>query len=178
MIIIWRLFLVWGALVAPKFNSLIVNNRVNSIRSQVKLLMIQDTTSGIDILKDFPLSTAIVSSVGAFGLWKLFNYWKMQFITAKTVSGIPKQSKVVELDVQDGKNVFYLSQGCDYTAVMKVTESDPLKRKEKDSFNERMILESIGKANRYGYKQLLNELTKWFSRIHTIIPHHSQSLCL
>ena len=113
-----------------------------------KQFLVEETTStAVDIIRDFPISTAIAGSVGAFGLWKLFNYWKIQYVIAKTVSGIPKRSKVVELDVVDGKNIFYLSEQCDYTAIMTVTEVDVSKKKEKNSFNERMILESIGKAN-------------------------------
>ena len=113
-----------------------------------KQFLVEDTAStAVDIIRDFPISTAIATSVGVFGLWKFFNYWKIQYVIAKTVSGIPKRSKVVELDVQNGKNVFYLSEECEYTAIMSVTEVDISKKKEKTSFNERMILESVGKAN-------------------------------
>ena len=42
----------------------------------------------------------------------------MQFISAGIVTGIPSQSSVVEVDAQDGKNIFYLPKGTDYTAVM------------------------------------------------------------
>ena len=104
-------------------------------------------SSAINVLRDFPLSSGIAGAVAAFGLAKVFLYSKMQYITAKTISGIPRGSKVVDLDVQDGKNIFYLSESCDYTAIMQNTETDPIKKKEKSSFNERVILESIGKAN-------------------------------
>ena len=42
----------------------------------------------------------------------------MQFISAGIVSGIPGKSSVVEVDALDGKNIFYLPKGTDFTAVM------------------------------------------------------------
>ena len=42
----------------------------------------------------------------------------MQFISAGIVSGIPAKSTVVEIDALDGKNIFYLPKGTDFTAVM------------------------------------------------------------
>jgi hypothetical protein len=100
----------------------------------------------LELFQDFPISSSIAASVTVFGLAKLTIYWKMQFITASTIAGIPNKSKVVDLDVQDGKNIFYLSNNCIYTAIMPPGD-DPSKRKDKMLFNERVILESIGKAN-------------------------------
>lgn len=76
-------------------------------------------------------------------------YWRMQFVTAGMVGGIPKNSKVVELDAKDGKNIFYLGSGIEYTAVMSPGDN-PDKAKEKSRINEQLILECIGKANREG----------------------------
>lgn len=66
--------------------------------------------------------------------------------------GIPKSSKVIEIDAKDGKNVFYLPKDSDYTAVMSSGggNDDKKKRQEKERLNEQLILESIGKANRDG----------------------------
>ena len=58
---------------------------------------------------------------------------------------------MVEIDAKDGKNVFYLPKGTDYTAVMELPdETDEKKRIEKGKINEQLILESVGKANREG----------------------------
>eukprot|EP00607_Mallomonas_marina_P007279 CAMPEP_0182419156 /NCGR_PEP_ID=MMETSP1167-20130531/3554_1 /TAXON_ID=2988 /ORGANISM="Mallomonas Sp, Strain CCMP3275" /LENGTH=243 /DNA_ID=CAMNT_0024593811 /DNA_START=387 /DNA_END=1118 /DNA_ORIENTATION=+ len=62
------------------------------------------------------------------------------------IGSIPKSSRVLEIDAEDGKNVFYLPQGTDYTAVMSPGD-DPSKEKEKMRVNEQLILECIGKAN-------------------------------
>jgi hypothetical protein len=69
------------------------------------------------------------------------------------LGGIPSSSgytKVVELDAQDGKNVFYLPKNAEYTAIMSkdAGETDEKKKKEKAAINEQLILECIGKANR------------------------------
>jgi len=100
----------------------------------------------LDLLNEFPISTAIASTVGLYGLISFAAYTKMQYVTASMVSGVPPNSKVVEIDVQDGRNIFYLSNNCDYTAIMSIG-NDPKKQIEKSNFNERVILESIGKAN-------------------------------
>jgi hypothetical protein len=42
----------------------------------------------------------------------------MQFISAGIVTGIPPNSCVVEVDAVDGKNIFYLPKGTEFTAVM------------------------------------------------------------
>ena len=55
---------------------------------------------------------------GAFFIFKFAVYWKMQFISAGIVTGIPAKSSVVEVDALDGKNIFYLPKDTDYTAVM------------------------------------------------------------
>lgn len=104
------------------------------------------TSLQVDLLNDFPISTTIASAVGLYGVATFASYTKMQYVTASMVSGVPSNSKVVEIDVQDGKNIFYLSSNCDYTAVMSLGD-DPKKQIEKANYNERVILESIGKAN-------------------------------
>ncbi len=102
----------------------------------------------LNVLTDFPISSTIAGSVCLFGLTKLIIYWRMQFVIADIVGGIPPSSKVVELDAQDGKQIFYLSTGCDYTAVMGPgSMSDESKRQQRLAYNERIVLESIGKAN-------------------------------
>jgi SAM-dependent methyltransferase len=104
-------------------------------------------------LGDSVLPTAVVALGSAFLLFKTFVYWRMQFVSASMVSGIPKGSSVVEIDAKDGKNVFYLPSKVDYTAVMSSSSGaggDPKKEKEKVAINNQLILESIGKANRGG----------------------------
>ena len=71
--------------------------------------------------------------------------------SASTINGIPANFQVVEIDAKDGKNVFYLPKGTDYTAVMAASnDGDEKKRIEKGKMNEQLILESVGKANREG----------------------------
>jgi hypothetical protein len=69
----------------------------------------------------------------------------------KSLGGIPANSKIVEVDAVDGKNIFYLPKDSDFTAIMKITDNtqDLNKKIEKIKFNEQMILESIGKANKF-----------------------------
>ncbi len=97
-------------------------------------------------LTDYPITSSLVGVTGITILLKLGVYWKMQFVTASLISGIQPYSTVVEIDAQDGKQVFYLPQGCDYTAIMG-NSGDERKAREKATFNERVILESIGKSN-------------------------------
>lgn len=104
------------------------------------------TSLQLDLISEFPISTTIASIVGFYGLVSVASYTKMQYVTASMISGVPSNSKVVEIDVQDGRNIFYLSNNCDYTAVMSLG-NDPKKETEKLNFNERVVLESIGKAN-------------------------------
>ena len=93
----------------------------------------------------------LLSSVIAFGGAKFVGYTKFAFATAETINGIPPNFSVVEIDAKDGKNVFYLPRGTDYTAVMELPdESDENRREEKKKINEQLILESVGKANREG----------------------------
>lgn len=102
-------------------------------------------------LSDISATPVAIALGSAFLLFKTFVYWRMQFVSASMVSGIPKGSSVVEIDAQDGKNVFYLPQKVDYTAVMSTGGSgDAKKEKEKSAINNQLILESIGKANRGG----------------------------
>ena len=63
---------------------------------------------------------------GIFFVFKFAVYWKMQFVSAGIVTGIPSKSSVVEVDAQDGKNIFYLPKGTDYTAVMSPGEAAPV----------------------------------------------------
>lgn len=86
-------------------------------------------------------------SVGTFGLLKLGIYWRTQYLTASVISGIPKECSVVEIDAADGKNIYYLPKGTDYTAVMN-PGNDQSKIKEKTRINEQLVLECIGKVNR------------------------------
>lgn len=55
---------------------------------------------------------------GIFFLFKFAVYWRMQIVTAGVITGIPLKSSVVEVDALDGKNIFYLPVGTDFTAVM------------------------------------------------------------
>lgn len=91
------------------------------------------------------LGVAALGGISAFSL-----YSKIAIETAGVISGIPVESDVVELDAVDGKNVFYLPPGCDYTAIMAVEEMDMKKKKDKAALNEQLILESVGKANGMG----------------------------
>ena len=102
---------------------------------------------------DASMTTALEAGIaigGSYLLLQLGAYWRMQFVTAGIISGIPAASSIVELDAKDGKTVFYLPKKAFYTAVMSQGDSkDPLVIKEKKRFNEQLILECIGKANRY-----------------------------
>ena len=106
----------------------------------------------LDLINEFPLSTSIASTIGLFGLVKVISYWRMQYVQASTISGIPQGSKVVEFDAKDGKNIFYLSNNCEYTAIMPIPsgESDQKKIKDKVAINDRLILDSIINANTNG----------------------------
>jgi hypothetical protein len=64
----------------------------------------------------FVFSAPIVAV--SFFIFKFAVYWKMQFISAGIVTGIPPKSCVVEVDAVDGKNIFYLPKGTEFTAVM------------------------------------------------------------
>jgi hypothetical protein len=92
----------------------------------------------------FPIATGVPIAII---LSKLIGYARVQYTTASMVGVIPKNSKVVEIDAVDGKNIFYLPKGVEYTAIMNPGEDDPKKVKEKSRINEQLILECIGKAN-------------------------------
>lgn len=93
---------------------------------------------------DSGVATSAILAVGALGAGINFlSYAKLQLETAQIVGGIPKNSLVCEMDAQDGKNVFYLPPGVEYTAVMRSSSQS----KEKAAINEQLILESVGKAN-------------------------------
>lgn len=98
---------------------------------------------------DFLTPINALIPLGVLGLVKLTSYWKIQYETAEMLGGIPSKSKVLELDAKDGKNIFYMPKGVDFTAVMSPGD-DPEKQKDKNQLNERLILECIGNANRGG----------------------------
>jgi len=118
-----------------------------------KNMMLFDSASISDQLIDLPVTILPLSVlISSFGLFKFIVYSRMQFVTASMIGGIPPKSKIVEIDAKDGKNIFYLSKECDYTAVMPITETDPKKLKDRSAINEQLVLESIGKANVGGLK--------------------------
>ena len=91
--------------------------------------------------------TTVVLGLGVAGAAVNFaSYWKLQFETARICGGVPRGAIVTEMDAQDGKNIFYLPEGVDYTGVMLSSQQN----KEKAAINEQLILESIGKANGQG----------------------------
>jgi SAM-dependent methyltransferase len=93
---------------------------------------------------DSTATTSAILALGALGAGvNFFSYAKLQLETAQIVGGIPKNSVVTEMDAQDGKNIFYLPPGVEYTAVMLSSAQS----KEKAAINEQLILESVGKAN-------------------------------
>lgn len=96
---------------------------------------------------------------GVYLLLQLAAYWKAQFMTASIIGGIPTGLKIVEIDAQDGKNVFYLPKNSEYIAVMpsgvadkkaleNADEKERKRIKETAQRNTQVILESIGNANR------------------------------
>lgn len=99
-----------------------------------------------DFGQNFPLTSGILLAAGSYGLLRLGIYWRAQVLTASLLGGIPPNSKIVDIGAVDGKNVFYLPKGSDYTAVMN-PKGDPTKQKEVMRTNEQLILECIGKAN-------------------------------
>ena len=92
-------------------------------------------------------STLPLIGIGLGGMTYAFSYYKVALATAGIISGIKPNQDVVELDCLDGKNVFYLPAGTDYTAVMGEGVGDSKKRAEKRRVNEQLILECVGKAN-------------------------------
>ena len=133
------------------FNRKMINTNTNT-NTNKNIVKLYDT-SITDQLIDLPVTILPLSLlITSFGLFKFIVYSRMQFVTASMIGGIPPRSNIVEIDAKDGKNVFYLSKECDYTAVMPIAETDPKKIKDKSSINEQLILESIGKANVGGLK--------------------------
>eukprot|EP01039_Chlorochromonas_danica_P001914 gene1914-2092_t len=97
------------------------------------------------------LAWAALLGGSLWGLSSIVGYAKSQYAIANLVGGIPKGSDVVEIDPIDGKNVFYLPATCTYTAIMPIDPSLDAKRsKERQAFNEKMVLESVAKANAIG----------------------------
>ena len=80
-----------------------------------------------------------------FAALKTFGYFRYQLETAKVIGELPPNLSLIELDAVDGKNVFYLPRGTDYTAVISIGERE---NSNKAEINEKMVLESIGRANR------------------------------
>ena len=140
----------------------ITYSNVNSFRNTIFKLKLLKTTSIKDILtsdftstitetlptQNYPLTISLLSLTGIALLTKLGIYWRMQYEIAQILGNIPKNYKIVEFDAQDGKNIFYLPSGSDYTAIMTVNEKDIKKYNEKLNINEQLILECIGKVNR------------------------------
>lgn len=104
----------------------------------------------LDIFSTISPVALLFGTGSLFGAIKLSQYFRLQTITASIIGGIPKNYKVVEIDAQDGKNIFYLPDGIEYTAIMNAggTDTDNKKVKDKMKINEQLILESIGGANR------------------------------
>ena len=103
------------------------------------------TSSFIDNIPLIPLGSGLAIS---YAIFKIGGYWRVQLETAKLLGGIPEGLTVLELGVVDGKNIFYLPKRTDYTAIMPVNIDDVKAAASKFDLNERLILESIGKANR------------------------------
>lgn len=139
MVLLTLLCSLVNAFLAPKPLSLQFNHN-----RSFKMVDLPDFITSIE-----PSTIAITSAVLLAGT-KLAEYSKMQYVTASILGGIPDNFKIVEIDVRDGKNVFYMPKGTDYTAVMLPNESDPKKLQEKMRINEQLILECVGKANRNG----------------------------
>lgn len=96
---------------------------------------------------DSGTATNVLLGLGVIGAGLNFlSYWTLQLETARILGGVPRGSVVTELDALDGKNIFYLPEGVDYTGVMLSSQQG----KEKAAINEQLILESIGKANGQG----------------------------
>ena len=99
------------------------------------------------------VSKCVAASGAGYLLLQFFAYWRIQIMAANIFSGIPKALTIVELDAQDGKNIFYLPQNSEYIGVMNSGKYDlsnvrNLKKiQEKSRMNEQLILECIGKAN-------------------------------
>jgi hypothetical protein len=103
------------------------------------------------LVANFPASSVIFSLIGLYGMAKFGIYWYMQLKTAELLSGIPPNLSIVEYDAKDGKNIFYLPRGSDYTAIMTIKDiKDIRKVEDKRKLNEQLILECIGKANKEG----------------------------
>ena len=152
--------LLWFALISC-VQSLIFSPSNGYFRRQSSALRLADdasfvekwvqTTEVASTAPDFPVSAVLGVLGGSFAVVKAATYWKMQLVTASMISGIPPGSKVVEIDAQDGKNIFYLGKNIEFTAVMSSgTDQSPKKIRERESINNQLILECIGKANRDG----------------------------
>jgi hypothetical protein len=96
----------------------IVNDGIKAVKGGSSISNLYDSQLAAYLQNDISIFTVVPIVSGSILLFKLAVYWKMQFISAGIVSGVPLASRVVELDAQDGKNVFYLPKGAQYTAVM------------------------------------------------------------
>lgn len=105
-----------------------------------------DTT----IQSSFPITTSVGIIALIFAALKLSFYISFQYQVASIISTIPKNFRVCELCANDIKNILYLPSGADYTAILSedVTEiSSKEKREEAIKLQEKLIFESIGRAN-------------------------------
>ena len=120
--------------------------RAGTLRLSLPVLELDTSSTAILALGELDTSTATTAILALGGVGAAINFYsyaKLQLETAQIVGGIPKDSVVTEMDAQDGKNVFYLAPGVDYTAIMLSSAQS----KEKAAINEQLILESVGKAN-------------------------------
>ena len=156
LLILLLLSLLYENILCYLNNNINIRNRYSFNNKNVKnnIIKLYDETSAVvNNIIDLPVTLLPISVlITSFGLFKFIVYSRMQFVTASMIGGIPPKSSICEIDAIDGKNIFYLSKECDYTAIMPIKEIDPKKIKDKLAINEQLILESIGKANIGGLK--------------------------
>eukprot|EP01038_Epipyxis_sp_PR26KG_P009269 gene9269-12486_t len=87
---------------------------------------------------------------GTYGLVTTIQYYRMQYIAASLYGQMPPDSDILEIDAEDGKNVYYIPEKSRYTAIMPVKENDPNKKKVKSQLNEELILKCVGETNKEG----------------------------
>jgi SAM-dependent methyltransferase len=109
----------------------------------------ESISSGLTTASALPL--AGLATIAGYSALQVGTYWRMQFVTAGMIGGIPENCKVAELNAKDGKNIFYLPKGIEFTAIMPQDSSKGTdKEEEKLRLDNQLVLESIGKANRGG----------------------------